>query len=214
MDLSSVPPIPPYRYWYQTDHSYWYQADDSYRYRYCSDIYTHTDTGISIGLIPIPGTGWPKKSIPLFGVSGGTQVFANQLDRHIFGFPTKILTIFKDFIVRKKDICNSAVISPTALLQMSFVEIILRLFDFFLTKLQLHLQLELRLVLIYFYPMNTHPTPVLPKRSAKEALGLHCRLFWYLGPHLVRIGVKKWAFLPPGIKKADIYGNLSTIFIL
>ena len=25
------------------------------------------------------------------------------------------------------------------------------------------------------------------------------------GPHLVRIGVKKRAFLPPGIKKVDIY---------
>ena len=31
----------------------------------------------------IPGD--PKKSIPLFGVSGETQVFAKQLNRHIFG---------------------------------------------------------------------------------------------------------------------------------
>ena len=37
-----------------------------------------TDTGLII-----PGD--PKKSIPLFGVSGGTQVFAKQLNRHIFG---------------------------------------------------------------------------------------------------------------------------------
>ena len=27
----------------------------------------------------------PKKSIPLFGVSGETQVFAKQLNRHSFG---------------------------------------------------------------------------------------------------------------------------------
>ena len=45
----------------------------------------------------------PKKSIPLSGVSGGTQVFAKQLNIHIFGFPTKYLTnTFKCFIVRKK----------------------------------------------------------------------------------------------------------------
>ena len=31
----------------------------------------------------IPGD--PKKSIPLFGVLGETQVFAKQLNRHIFG---------------------------------------------------------------------------------------------------------------------------------
>ena len=29
--------------------------------------------------------GDPKKSIPLFVVSGETQVFAKQLNRHIFG---------------------------------------------------------------------------------------------------------------------------------
>ena len=76
-------------------------------------------------------TGWPKKSIPLFGVSGETQVFAKQLNRHIFGWPTKNLKIsdqyFHRFPCQKKDICNSAVVSPTALLQISFVEIILRL---------------------------------------------------------------------------------------
>ena len=79
--------------------------------------------------IILPGD--PKKSIPLLGVSGGTQVFAKQLDRHIFGFPTKNLTIsdqyFQRFHCQKKDICNSAVYSPTALLQISFVEIIFRL---------------------------------------------------------------------------------------
>ena len=72
-----------------------------------------------------------KKSIPLFGVSGGTQVFAKHLNRHIFGFPAKNLTIqdqyFQRFYCQKKDICNSAIFSPTALLQISFVEIILRL---------------------------------------------------------------------------------------
>ena len=72
-----------------------------------------------------------KTSIPIFGVSGGTQVFAKQLDRHIFGLPTKNLTIsdqyFQRFPCQKKDICNSAVFSPTALLQISFVQIILRL---------------------------------------------------------------------------------------
>ena len=77
----------------------------------------------------IPGD--PKKSIPLIGVSGGTQVFAKLLNRHIFGFPAKNLTIqdqyFQRFYCQKKDICNSAVFSPTALLQISFVEIILRL---------------------------------------------------------------------------------------
>ena len=77
----------------------------------------------------LPGD--PKKSIPLFGVSGGTQVFAKQLNRHIFGFPTKNLTIldqyFQRFHGQKKDICNSAVFSPTALLHISFVKIILRL---------------------------------------------------------------------------------------
>ena len=40
--------------------------------------------------------------IPLFGVSGGTQVFAKQLNRHIFGFPTKkidyfVISIYKIF---------------------------------------------------------------------------------------------------------------------
>ena len=77
----------------------------------------------------LPGD--PKRSIPLFGVSGGAQVFAKQLKRHISGFPTKNLTIsdqyFQRFHCQKKDICNSAVFSPTALLQISFVEIILRL---------------------------------------------------------------------------------------
>ena len=72
-----------------------------------------------------------KKSITLFGVSGGTQVIAKQPNIHIFGFPTKNLTIldqyFQRFHCQKKDICNSAVFSPTALLQISFVEIILRL---------------------------------------------------------------------------------------
>ena len=76
-------------------------------------------------------TSEPKKSIPLIGVSGGTQVFAKQLNRHIIGFPTKNLTIsdhyFQRFHCQKKNICNSAVFSPTALLQISFVEIILRL---------------------------------------------------------------------------------------
>ena len=72
-----------------------------------------------------------KKSIPLLGVSGETQVFAKQLNRHIFGFPTKYMTIsdqnFQRFHCQKKDICNSAVFSPTALLQISFGETILRL---------------------------------------------------------------------------------------
>ena len=30
---------------------------------------------------------------------------------------------------------------------------------------------------------------LLPKRSTKEALGPHCRLFWYLGPHWTQKGV-------------------------
>ena len=58
-------------------------------------------------------------------------MFAKQLNKHIFGFPTKNLTIsdqyFQRFCCQKKDICNSAVFSPTALLQISFVEIILTL---------------------------------------------------------------------------------------
>ena len=58
-------------------------------------------------------------------------MFAKQLNRHIFGFPLKSLTIsdqyFQIFHCQKKDICNSAVFSPTALLEISFVEIILRL---------------------------------------------------------------------------------------
>ena len=112
IDKSSVPPIPPNRYWYQTDNSYQYryQADDSYHYQ-------------------VPGD--PKKSIPLFGVSGGAQEFAKHLDIHIFGFPTKYLTnldqYFQRYHCHKKDICNSAVFSPTAILQISFVEIIFRL---------------------------------------------------------------------------------------
>ena len=48
----------------------------------------------------------PKKSIPFWGVSGRTQVFTKQLNKHIFGFPTKIwlfrTNILKDVIVRKK----------------------------------------------------------------------------------------------------------------
>ena len=76
-------------------------------------------------------TGWPKKKYTSFGVSGGTQVFAKQLNRHTFGFPTKNLTILDQYLQRfhcqKKDICNSAVFSPTALLKISFVQIILRL---------------------------------------------------------------------------------------
>ena len=77
----------------------------------------------------IPGD--PKKGIPLSGVSGGTQMLAKQLNRHMFGFPMKNLTIsdqyFQRFHCQKKDICNSAVFSPTALLQISFVKIILRI---------------------------------------------------------------------------------------
>ena len=38
---------------------------------------------IMMKLIILPSD--PKKSIPLFGVSGETQVFAKQLNRHIFG---------------------------------------------------------------------------------------------------------------------------------
>ena len=72
-----------------------------------------------------------QKKVYLFLGLGEAQVFANQLDRHIFGFPTKNLTIldqyFQRFHCQKKDICNSAVFNPTALLQISFVEIILRL---------------------------------------------------------------------------------------
>ena len=72
-----------------------------------------------------------KKSIPLFEVLWGAQVFAKQLNRYIFGFPAKYLTnldqYFQRFHCQKKDICNSAVFSPTALLQISFVQIILRL---------------------------------------------------------------------------------------
>ena len=79
--------------------------------------------------LKLPGD--PKKSKPLFGVWGGAQVFAKQLNRYIFGFPTKNLTIpdqyFQRFHCQKKDICNSAVFSPSALLQISFVEIMLRL---------------------------------------------------------------------------------------
>ena len=79
--------------------------------------------------VKLPGD--TKKSRPLFGVSGGTQVFAKQLNRHIFGFPMENLTIsdqhFQRFHCQKKDICNSAVFSPSALLQISFVEMILRL---------------------------------------------------------------------------------------
>ena len=45
------------------------------------------DRDIQILLQVIPGD--PKKNIPLFVVSGETQVFAKQLNRHIFGFPTK-----------------------------------------------------------------------------------------------------------------------------
>ena len=52
-------------------------------------------------------------------------MFAKQLERHIFGFPTKILTIRNH--CQKKDICNSAEFSPSALIQISFEEIILRL---------------------------------------------------------------------------------------
>ena len=77
----------------------------------------------------VPGD--PKKSIPLFGVSAGTQVCAKHLNRHIFGFPMKNLIIsgqyFQRFYCKKKYICNSAVFSPTAPLQISFVEITLRL---------------------------------------------------------------------------------------
>ena len=76
----------------------------------------------------LPGD--PKKSIPLFGVSEGAQVFAEQLNRHIFRFPTKNQTILDQYFQRlhcqKENICNSAVFSPTALLQIYFVEIILR----------------------------------------------------------------------------------------
>ena len=76
-------------------------------------------------------TGWPKNSLPLLGVSGRKKVFAKQLNRHLFGFATKNLTIsvhyFQRFHHQKKDICNSAVFSPNALLQISFVDIILRL---------------------------------------------------------------------------------------
>ena len=74
--------------------------------------------------------GHQKKFIHLFGASGGTQVFAKQLNRHVFGFQTNNLTIldqyFQGFHCQKKNICNSAVFSPTALLQISFVQIILR----------------------------------------------------------------------------------------
>ena len=58
-------------------------------------------------------------------------MFAKQLNRHIFGFPMTNLTIsdhyFQRFQCQKKDICNSAVFSPTALLKISFAEIIFRL---------------------------------------------------------------------------------------
>ena len=77
----------------------------------------------------LPGD--PKKSIPLFGVSEGAQVFAEQLNRHIFRFPTKNLTIldqyFQKFHFQKKYISSSVVLSPAALLQIYFVEIILRI---------------------------------------------------------------------------------------
>ena len=46
---------------------------------------------VVLGSVQVPGD--PKKSIPLFGVSGGTQVFAKHLNIHIFGFPMKNLTI-------------------------------------------------------------------------------------------------------------------------
>ena len=82
-----------------------------------------------LGLYIVPGD--PKKSIPLFGVLGGTQVFAKQQKRYMFGFPTKNLTIsnkyFQRLYCQKKNICNSAVFNPTALLQISYVKITLRL---------------------------------------------------------------------------------------
>ena len=63
------------------------------------------------------------------GVLGGTGGFAKQVSRYIFGFPIKNLTISDQitFHCHKNDICNCAVFSPTAQLQISFVEIILRL---------------------------------------------------------------------------------------
>ena len=56
-------------------------------------------------------------------------MFAKQLNRYIFGFATKNLTILDQYFrfhCLKKDICISAVFSPTALLQVYFVEIVLR----------------------------------------------------------------------------------------
>ena len=51
----------------------------------CLKIWSHSIlcTEDSKTTIDLPGD--PKKSIPLFGVSGETQVFAKQLNRHIFG---------------------------------------------------------------------------------------------------------------------------------
>ena len=52
------------------------------------------------------------------------------------------------------------------------------------------------------------------KKVRKGGIGSALRPFLFLGPHLVRIGVKKWAFSPPGIKEADLYKNPNTIFII
>ena len=54
----------------------------------------------------------------------------------------------------------------------------------------------------------SHTNAVLPKMSAKEALGPQCGLFWNLGPHLVRIEPKKWAFSPQLMMYADIYKKI------
>ena len=90
-------------------------------FEFFEDIHTDIQTYL-------PGD--PKKSVPLFRVSGGTWVFAKQQYRHIFIFPIKKLTIsdqyFQRFHCKKKYICNCAVFIQTAQLQMSFGEIILR----------------------------------------------------------------------------------------
>ena len=44
--------------------------------------------------------GEPRKSKLLFGVLGGTQVCAKQLNRRIFGFPMKNLTISGQYFQR------------------------------------------------------------------------------------------------------------------
>ena len=74
------------------------------------------------------GTNLPgdqKKGYNFLGFQAEHRCLQNSYG-HIFGFPTKNMTISNQYSLTKKHICNSVVGSPTALLQISFVEIILR----------------------------------------------------------------------------------------